>query len=184
MTPTRLIRVRDLSFGYTDPHDVLGIIETAVFDVYQTEGIREGTLVVDVGAGIGEFAVMASKRVGVTGRVIAIEPNPEDFKVLTHNLTRNRCTNVSVYNLAITSDDRGHLELCFKGKNFTSPTRRLRSVITESTGLGSEATRFIKMDIEGAEMDVIPDNLDIIRHCDCIAMEFHRGSQRSGVPQI
>ncbi|MCL4314798.1 MAG: FkbM family methyltransferase, partial [Candidatus Thermoplasmatota archaeon] len=72
---------------------------------------------VDVGAGIGEFSVLASSIVGKEGKVIAIEPSPEDFKTLQYNIKENKCSNVIPINSAV-SNKKEKLSLTFKGKNF------------------------------------------------------------------
>ncbi len=50
-----------------------------MLNVYRVEKIRRGSVVIDVGAGIGEFAILASNKVGKDGKVVAIEPSPDDF---------------------------------------------------------------------------------------------------------
>src|SRR5438552_9067755 len=45
-----------------------------------------GGIFLDVGANIGTFTVPAAKRVGLLGRVIAIEASPEVFEILEKNV--------------------------------------------------------------------------------------------------
>ena len=75
--------------------------------------IKKGDTVIDIGAGIGEFSVLASKLVGEHGKVISIEPSPEDFETLLVNLKTNKCHNVIPLNLAI-SDKPEKLNLEFR----------------------------------------------------------------------
>ena len=56
---------------------------------------------VDIGAGIGEFALLASRRAGSKGKVIAIEPSPEDYATLLLNIRKNGCNNVIPLNVAV-----------------------------------------------------------------------------------
>ena len=44
--------------------------------------IQKGDTVIDAGANIGEFTVIASTLVGLEGQVISIEPGPENVKTL------------------------------------------------------------------------------------------------------
>ena len=184
MPPVRSIRVRGFSFRYNDPHDVLGIIESVVFDVYQSRHIREGDLVVDIGAGVGDFTIVASKRVGHTGHVIAIEPSPDDFESLSENLVINRCDNVSALNSAVSGTGQGTVELRFKGRSFHAQSKRLREILSDSGASKFGKVTLLKMDVEGAEVDIVPDNIELMRNCEWIAMEFHNGSQRLIAPRI
>lgn len=58
--------------------------------------LRRGQTFVDVGAHVGYFTVLASKRVGDTGRVFAVEPEARNLELLWLNLERNACSNVVV----------------------------------------------------------------------------------------
>lgn len=158
-------------FYYADHHDSGGILETAVLDVYDTHEIAEGWTVVDIGAGVGDFAVLASHRVGPTGKVIAIEPAPLDFQCLRRNLEVNQCHNVTPIQTAISSRET-ELLINFKGRATSVRSRRLRDVISE-VDVHPEEIRFVKVDVEGAERVVIPDNLEILRHCERVAIELH-----------
>ena len=177
------IRVRDFTFRCSDADDVLGILESFVLDVYDHARIGSGMTVVDIGAGIGDFAVMASRSAGPTGRVIAIEPNPADFQCLLANLESNHCTNVVAHNVAIGSDE-GFADLTFKGQSFRAPVHRLSSVLRMSGLSKGDRVGFLKIDIEGAERGVIPDNMDRIAECDTVAVEFHGGAHAALVPQV
>ena len=48
--------------------------------------LREGDIVVDVGANVGLFALFASRRVGARGAVLAFEPAPDTFECLERNI--------------------------------------------------------------------------------------------------
>ena len=56
---------------------VLEVISQRSYDRFC--GLREGDIVVDCGAYIGEFTTYASRRVGKKGRGYSFEPNPESF---------------------------------------------------------------------------------------------------------
>jgi FkbM family methyltransferase len=63
--------------------------------------LREGDVVVDVGANIGAFSVVAARQVGASGRVIAYEPDPDICRRLRDNIELNGLTNVTVHNRAV-----------------------------------------------------------------------------------
>ncbi|HEV2429422.1 MAG TPA: FkbM family methyltransferase [Thermoplasmata archaeon] len=63
--------------------------------------IRPGWTVVDGGANIGYYALIASRLAGPTGRVYAFEPDPWNFGYLARNLESNRCTNALPVPLAL-----------------------------------------------------------------------------------
>ncbi len=72
--------------------------------------ISEGDTFLDVGANHGSFAIGASKLVGASGFVLAVEPQPRLAKALGKSLTANALCKFQVYNLAV-GDTDGEIEL-------------------------------------------------------------------------
>ena len=57
--------------------------------------LKPGMNVIDVGANIGYFTVLASKLVGDTGSVLAFEPNSENARLILLDVELNNLKNVS-----------------------------------------------------------------------------------------
>lgn len=165
---------------YNDPFDISAIIEVFVLDVYEAKNIDQGDTIIDIGAGIGEFSLLASHRTGSKGKVIAIEPSPDDYATLLMNVKENRCDNVIPLNIAVT-DKPMTLELEFKGKRFYSKSDTLDNVL-QNLNIERSSVKFIKMDIEGAERQVIPSSIQIIDQVNFLAMEIHNGYQEDLIP--
>src|SRR5215211_4925295 len=66
---------------------------------------KEGDIVVDIGAHMGRYTIIGSKRVGANGKVVAIEAHPGNFEMLNRNIELNRLTNVIPLNYAVYSKD-------------------------------------------------------------------------------
>jgi FkbM family methyltransferase len=144
--------------------------EVYVLDVYRSNLIQQDYIVLDLGANIGDFSVLASHKVGPRGRVISIEPNKEDFDLLKLNLERNKCSNVTPINVGVGSKD-DEREITFWGKTFKCKIMTLANVLS-SAGLTSNVD-FIKMDIEGFEVDVVNQGIDIVKNSKVISVECH-----------
>jgi FkbM family methyltransferase len=67
-------------------------------DLIERFSPKEGDVVVDIGAHIGLYTIIASKRVGPNGKVIAIEAHPGNFQMLNHNIKLNGLNNVIPFN--------------------------------------------------------------------------------------
>ena len=76
---------------------------------------KEGDTVVDVGAHIGHYTIIASKRVGPNGKVIAIEADPRNWDMLNRNIKLNQLTNVISLNYAVYSKET-KIKLYLPGK--------------------------------------------------------------------
>ena len=169
----RTFRIGSLILDYHDDWDALGITEVYALNVYHTEMIRRGDTVLDLGAGIGDFSIRASKIVGEEGNVIAVEPNPLDFELLSINIERNVCENIIPLNCGI-ADKSGSLKGEFKGQEFEFQARTMREILFESK---VDFVNFVKMDIEGAEMTVIPSSLTEFAKTRVIAIELHNNEK-------
>jgi 23S rRNA U2552 (ribose-2'-O)-methylase RlmE/FtsJ len=148
--------------------------EVFIFDVYRSNLIRKNDIVLDLGATIGDFSVLASKKVGKKGKVIAIEPNIEDYKILKLNIKRNYCENVVPLNLGV-GNKFGEEEITFWGKTFKCTINTLKNILNE---LNIQKIDFVKMDIEGFEIDVISNSIDIIKEANVISLECHSNKEK------
>jgi FkbM family methyltransferase len=66
---------------------------------------KEGDIVVDIGAHMGRYTIISSKRVGANGKVVAIEAHPGNFEMLKSNIKLNQLTNVIPLNYAAYSKE-------------------------------------------------------------------------------
>lgn len=123
--------------------------------------LAPGQTFVDVGAHVGYFSVLASQRVGPTGRVIAVEPERRNLDLLYRNLARNGCANATVIpsaagsapgrvSLAVDEENRGghrRVEASEDG-DVLVPCVRLDDVLPMHVDV-------IKIDVQGYDHDVI-----------------------------
>ena len=146
-------------FGVTLEAESTGEYEPVTTKILQ-EGLREGMTFVDVGAHVGLFAVPATVWVGATGRVIAFEPHPNNYSMLTKNITTNcQVDSIEAVQSAV-SDVTGSVQLHMS--TFNTGDHQLfhkggrKSVEVQCTTLDdyfspTEIVDFIKMDVQGAE---------------------------------
>jgi len=125
--------------------------------------------IIDIGANIGWHSVWLSKRVGPSGKVLAVEPEGTNFAILELNTRLNNLANVISINLALGSN-RGSGRLfvprpTLMGQVTTADSnhqsRFQGSIVTFDT-LDNVISAFnfnqvsaIKVDVEGAELAVI-----------------------------
>jgi len=67
---------------------------TGIFDPIETNFLKntitKGQVIVDVGAGVGEYTILFASMVGKTGKVFAFEPNLDNFNLLKKNFKMNK----------------------------------------------------------------------------------------------
>jgi FkbM family methyltransferase len=131
--------------------------------------LRPGMTVLDVGAHHGLYTLLAARRVGKGGRVIAFEPSERERSLLARHLRLNRCGRVTIENWAVGSE-RGKAQLFLveggeDGCNsLRSPRTAAKSHTTEVEVISLDEyitankignVDFLKLDIEGAELDAL-----------------------------
>lgn len=67
------------------------------------ENLKEGDVFVDIGAGVGYYSVVASRLVGLRGKVFAFDPAPECVALFRKNIKINNCQNVKFFQKAVSS---------------------------------------------------------------------------------
>ena len=145
---------------------------------------KEGDIVVDVGAHIGPYTIIASKRVGSGGKVVSIEADPENFDLLSRNIQLNRLSNVLALNYAAYSEVK-KIKLYLPSSGEESPYTKYNTIMSdrardneESVEVSAntldylllsknmikqeEEVNWIKIDVEGAEYEVLKGAKDIL----------------------
>lgn len=146
--------------------------------------VKPGMTVVEIGANLGFFTLLFSGLAGERGRVLAFEPDPENFRLLEKSSAGRanvRCRRAAV------SDRVGTLNLYLSGENrgdhrvYDCGDGRLRVEtpavsLDEELGPGGRAD-FIKMDIQGAEYKALLGMERTIRNSPALDMlcEFTPG---------
>jgi FkbM family methyltransferase len=126
--------------------------------------LSDGDLFVDVGAFIGLHAIFAAKIVGVSGHVVAYEPDPIAREILSVNVRRNHLErSIEVRGEAVAErygvsklDEK--IPLGFSNTMLTdnplSQGQTVRTVTLDGELRGS-AARLVKIDVEGYEPEVL-----------------------------
>ena len=129
--------------------------------------LTPGMAFVDVGAHIGEYTLLAARRVGESGEVHAFEPDARVHEVLVENIRLNGLERIVRSHPWAVSDADGETELCLGAEPALSvlaatasdvaarPDRpRVRTVTLDSYA-AARRVDLVKIDVEGAEMLVM-----------------------------
>lgn len=160
-------RYREAFRGY-----IISIWEKLTTEKFK-EVVREGDVVVDLGASMGYFTLLAAKLVGKKGKVYAFEPAPINYSLLIKNIELNGYDNVVLVQKAV-SNVSGTVKLFLSNEDIGNNTiyqygDNREFVEVESVALDEffrdkeHRVNVIKMDIEGAEMAALLGMDRIIR---------------------
>lgn len=179
---SRLIRLHaDLPDGNRityRPYD-RRIIDEIYAGCYQWAIFNPSDIVVDVGANIGGFTLLAARRVGPTGRVVAVEPEPENFLLLRRNVRQNGFANVRLIQAAV--DAQAGRRTLYRSGDPAMHTLLPRY----ADGVGVAVTTLdlvereedlprvdvLKIDVEGAELRVLQGAAEILKKTRQVILE-------------
>jgi FkbM family methyltransferase len=152
---------------------------------------QEDDLIIDVGAHIGTFSLLASLKVP-RGRVFAIEASRDTYTLLRINVGLNRRDNVTPCHVALMGHD-GTAKLSFDSGNWGHSTVATLSALSEDVPAESLSAflnrneigrcAFMKMNCEGSEFPILlgatPETLSrfgvilVLYHCDLWQFNSH-----------
>jgi FkbM family methyltransferase len=174
---------------------------------YLRHGIQlgPGDTVIDIGANVGLFAILAARIVGPQGKVFAFEPASATFARLERNIKLNNFRNVTAINAAIGAAN-GEAQLCLSdrsayaalrqaigGSPESSPgvaateTVRVRALASVIEEFMLDRVKLLKLDCEGAEYDIFGGlTPEIAQKIEQISMEVHKipGHLTAEIPQM
>ncbi|MEI6213331.1 MAG: FkbM family methyltransferase [Desulfuromonadales bacterium] len=153
--------------------------EIFVNRIYEFKSTNPRPYILDVGANVG-VSVLFFKSLFPESEIIAFEADPEIYRYLIKNIHGNGFVDVSIFNRAVWFEES---LLSFKPEGAdagrltsrsSSGTIEVKSINLE-TYLKNRKVDFLKMDIEGAEVDVLLHCGKSLDGVENIFIEYHSG---------
>jgi len=150
---------------YVNPRDEpLGrsLATQGVYEAFETDlfrsVVKEGMTVIDIGANVGYYTLLAAELVGETGSVFAFEPDPGNYALLRKNVELNGYTNVKTHPKAI-SENSGYVTLFVDGANFGNRSLAKGNIVLDGGAIEAETT---SLD-EFCAIHPIPGRIDVLK---------------------
>ncbi len=154
-----------------DPRDeVVGahLVHGKPWEPYETQlfidSVKSGMTVVDIGANIGYYTLLAARAVGPRGVVVAIEPDPVNFTLLSRNVARNGFGNRVILKQCAVTHRNGTVILFKDRNNFGAHSFAEDNLLSAGSVEvpcstlahalavhGLESADLIKLDVQGVE---------------------------------
>jgi FkbM family methyltransferase len=126
--------------------------------------LKKNDVIIDVGAHIGTYSIPKAKDVGNEGKIIALEPNPKNAKILQKNISFNKLNNIIMFEKAASSKNE-FVELYLSNDPMLSmitdkeneETIKIECIILDSliSKLKLQKVDWLKIDAEGSEIKVL-----------------------------
>jgi FkbM family methyltransferase len=161
------------------------VFEPMPISIFRT-AVRPGGVVIDGGANVGFYAILAAKLMGGRGTVIAFEPDPRNFPILQRNIVLNELQSTVRAECTALSDFDGETEMWISddvstcGSLVNMDLASHRSIRVPSTCLDSYLSAagigkidLLKLDLEGAEPICLRGARRAIQLADVLLLELN-----------
>jgi FkbM family methyltransferase len=142
------------------------------------ELIRPGAVVIECGAHHGAQSILLSRWVGNSGKVIVVEPMPDNVEILRKNIELNDLNNVTVIEKAA-GPNNGFVFMKKRSNAAVAPIGGGKTIKVESITLDEISKRlgvipsFLKIDVEGFEYQILEGAKTILPMYPAIFLEVH-----------
>ncbi len=137
-----------------------------------------GGVIVDVGANVGELSQLFFERAGPKGRVVSVEPHPDNIKRLERRIRKAGSRRWSLKRCAISSrqgmvslrelamSGGANAMVVEGGGDFTVACMPLAALVPDAT--------VVKLDVEGHEYAILPEAVPALTRARAWAVELHK----------
>jgi FkbM family methyltransferase len=173
---------------------VFQIVDRDCYQLAKLPPPRREALVIDIGANVGVFSVLAAKL--YSGRVVAYEPLPNNCRLLRRNLERNAVQNVFVAEEAVVGQDGpvqfvvtpdsvgGHVAIEGREENSSGPIE-VPGIGIQSVLSGYDNIDLIKLDCEGSEYEIVSHiTACLSKRVRALTFEVHDLDRRRNVKRL
>jgi FkbM family methyltransferase len=174
--PGALLRCLGYRVRITDgPNFYMQYKDEFINRVYHFAAAGPEPLIIDGGSNMG-MSILALKRVYPKARIIGFEPDPAIFRIVSENLAHNRIEGVELINAGLSAQD---------GEAFFTPDGQAGGQLSDAGPLRVKMERlskylgepvdFLKLNIEGAELDVLAEAAaaGLLRNVRELVLEYH-----------
>ena len=143
--------------------------------------LTENKVFIDVGANIGIYSLILSKH---AKRVFAFEPEEVNYKRLLKNIKNGKIQNIKPIQKAVYSNSFGKKNLYINDKDAgwhslllkTDTTQPVSTITLDAFVKKNKLDQigFIKIDVEGAELEVLRSSKNTLKKCPPLLIEFNR----------
>lgn len=168
-------RIYNLKLNLPDAPSFVYQFKEIFFDeIYKFKALNDRPLIIDCGANVGT-SIIYFKKIYPNSKVIGYEADKFIFKFLKENLEMNKIDGVDIFNKAVWKNSDG---VCFSpdgadGGSIKNEGQKIESVRLREVLLNSGEVDMLKIDIEGAELEVLEDCQDSLGAVKNLFVEYH-----------
>ncbi len=175
----KVVSLSEKMIYYKHPYEFLHTYEDIfVKEIYSFHSDKQAPFILDCGANIG-ISILYFKSIFPDAIIVAFEADKNNFEILKKNISRNNLINVELLNEAVWIHNDGvYFDAVGKEDGHISTNGEIGQELTKSKRLATVLENaahidFLKMDIEGAEYEVLKDCAINLHKIENMFIEYH-----------
>ena len=188
------LNIVDVESSETMKHMIEQVFNQDEYNIRKMK-FEDGDIVVDIGANVGSVSLYIAKKYPNV-KIYSYEAHPINYKNLIRNIDKNNITNIVAHNFAVSHSENEIANITlspnntgsssiFKSSktdnqnlNFNVETISLDTIISKN---GIDKIKFLKLDCEGSEFDIL-ENSEQIKTIEVVNMsvEIHTFMENKG----
>ena len=169
-------KVNGLEIHFTDAQEFLHALKEIFVEQCYHQNLPSNALIIDCGSNIG-LSVMYLKKIAPDARIIAFEPDEANYEILQKNIESNQLNQVEVHKAAVWTENTELSFLVTGSMGSTIATNSDKNTVKVKAlrlkDFLQQKVDFLKIDIEGAEYQVIKDISEDLKNVNSMFLEYH-----------
>jgi FkbM family methyltransferase len=178
-----LRKVANFKIHFTNPQEFLHALKEIFVEQCYHQKLPDNALIIDCGSNIG-ISILYLKKIAPNSRIIAFEPDESNFMILEKNINVNQLHKIELHKAAVWTENT---TLSFRVTGSMGSTidqeKHDTSVKVQALRLKDflqQKVDFLKIDIEGAEFEVLKDIAPDLHNVQTLFLEYHGTYQQNG----
>lgn len=162
--------------------DLSMLFEVIIFKQYKMCRIHPDDIIIDIGAHIGGYTILASHS-APAGKVYSFEPLNDSFRILEKNVMLNKKNNIKIFKQGVGKENKktffyvNELNLA-ESSLYKATPKKIKVEITTLPKIFKDnkikRCNILKLDCEGAEYDILFSSKKMLDKIDRIILEYHK----------
>ena len=173
-------KIGNYQISFSNPQEFLHALKEIFVDKCYDQLLPKDAFIIDCGSNIG-LSILYLKSIAPEASIIGFEPDETNYTMLKKNIQENKLENITIHKAAVwTANTELSFEVTGSMGSAISLDNKDNSIKVKAIRLKDFLTQkvdFLKIDIEGAEYEVMKDISDALHHVNHLFVEYH-GSYR------
>jgi len=169
-------KIGNYQISFSNPQEFLHALKEIFADKCYDQVLPKDAFIIDCGSNIG-LSILYLKSIAPEANIIGFEPDKANYDLLIKNIQQNKLENITIHQAAVwTSNTELSFEVTGSMGSAITLENKENTIKVKALRLKDfliQKVDFLKIDIEGAEYEVMKDIADSLQYVNNLFVEYH-----------